>query len=361
MLQFLSVLDPFVWAAFAARGVLITIGIYVVRRHVETVPWRVAALALLGAFGFRLVLFGTPLTWGLFVFLLNGHIDWRQADVMVAEAKASMNTPRPLPLLAVGSSQTGAIYHSLSHGDQRLQLYSLAGMSPVDMILYQDRIVALRACTVLLYVSDFDLATPPRPEVVRYAPVPPWRIGYVAAVLESALPRDATATVRRDLWVGWLFPEFRYRFVFRALLRRVGAVVHIPGLNFEPPGGDVAASKFFHETVSVPMGPMELLLRDFVALLGEHGSRVLIVEGEYNPKFDDPILLPKRIRAFAFLSELERDFPFVRILRRDKLPTLTDKDYQDAYHVTPEAGLRIAQAVLRFVGGYNCNRIWKLE
>ncbi|MFC3126119.1 hypothetical protein ACFOD4_13710 [Pseudoroseomonas globiformis] len=347
MLERLSqLIDPMMLAVLLTQLVAIGLGFWLVRRRLHGL-WRTSAFALLGLLALRVALFGNPVAWGAYYVALQGHADWRQTDV-IAERFRSLMPARPgAEFLAIGSSQTFAIYREITRGRDDLQLFSLAGMTPMDMMLYRDRILALRPQHVLLYISEFDLAAELRPEWARLAPVPLLRIPDQVAALRAALPSDALPDLQRDLVLGALLPEYRYNFVFRDILSRSASLAGLPGFRPQRGADDAVNYAALTARATQPMEGMSRLLEAFIGSLREAGIGTVLVEGQYNPHGETPGLLQQH-RAFgAYLSALQQRHPDLLILRRDELPLLSSGDFDDAYHLSPAAGHRMAEAVLQ--------------
>jgi hypothetical protein len=340
-----SFLDPGFVLLVLAELAALALGFWLARRWLRG-AWRGAALAALVILAVRVALFGNPLAWGAYYVALQGHADWRQTDVIAERFRSMLPPPRSAEFLAVGSSQTHAIYRSLSREQEELQLFSLAGMTPMDMALYRDTIIALQPKQVLLYISEIDLAADLRPEWARLAPVPLLQIPDRVEALQSALPPGSLPDLRRDLLLGALLPEYRYNFIFRNILNRAAQLVQLPGFRPERSADDAVNYAALKARSQHSMQGQGRWLEGFLRDLDQAGIGTVLVEGQYNPRGETPGLQHQHAAFEEYLVALQRQHPRLTVIRRDELPRLSSADFSDAYHLSPEAGRRLAEAVL---------------
>jgi hypothetical protein len=128
------------WLTLAAGLLMAALCLLLSRR--SRVRWRpflrVAGLLLL----FRMLLFENPFAWHAYGrFLAQEGVGWRQLGVIQAKRDSYMRTESGVRYLAVGSSQTEALYDNLAAGRRDLDTLLIPGMKPVDLVLYRDYIV----------------------------------------------------------------------------------------------------------------------------------------------------------------------------------------------------------------------------
>ncbi|WP_238384262.1 hypothetical protein [Teichococcus vastitatis] len=341
-----SFIDPGFVLLLLAEIAALALGFWLTRRWLHR-SWRSAAYAVLAVLAVRVALFGNPLAWGAYYVVLQGHADWRQTDVIAERFRSMLPLPRGVEFLAVGSSQTHALYRGFSRDHAELQIFSLAGMTPMDMELYRDHIIALKPKQVLLYISEFDLAADLRPEWARLAPVSLLQVADRVEMLDAALPPNSLPDLKRDLLLGALLPEYRYNFVFRAILSRAAQMAHLPGFRPERSSDDEVNYTALRARGQHSMQSQSRLLESFIRNLDNADIGVVLVEGQYNPKGETPDLQRQNAAFKQYLVALQRQYPKLIVLQREDLPQLTSADFDDAYHLSTESGHRLAGIVLR--------------
>ncbi len=186
--------------------------------------FRHLAWALLFVLVGRIVLFGNPLAWYAYSKLLSdGDVGARHLDEIrlhMLSYRQDLNQS-PMEYLAIGSSQTGYIYQALEKfPEQEVKLIVMAGMVPLDFVLYRKTIREFHPRTILLYLSEFDMARDPKVRAsgkIKTAPVD-FQVLYE---LQRDFHRYAP-DVRIEMGIvekvfADLLPEWKYAFVFRGL------------------------------------------------------------------------------------------------------------------------------------------------
>jgi beta-glucosidase len=317
--------------------------------------WRGLALGVAVFLTLRLLAFDNPVIWKrVYGRLAPEEIGWRQWDVVRAATPSADPAPASAPFLAVGSSQTDAIYRDYAEAHEAFDVLTIAAMSPLDFELYQRQILSRRPRTVLLYLSELDLAQWIVEEAVVMAPRQGWRLARTWRDV-STLPggeRYRTAMVR--LLAGELSPELKYGFALRGaaeqamtrLARRVGRS------RATPEGAPIELRiEWIREALTEDALAFNLgALERFVERLGRAGVQVVVVEGSYHPDVLDDRLRALRVRVRAALRELADRHPAVRLIEREEVLALPPEGFRDLTHVEPEVGAVIAHRVARLVG-----------
>jgi hypothetical protein len=345
-------IDPLLLLTLLLQVALLIGGFLAIRRLKITLV-RVGAFVVLTTLALHLALFGNPVAFGAYYFVLRDHADWRQSDIMAERFKSMMPTGNGVEWLAVGSSQTYAIYGDMAKSRDDLEVFSLAGMTPMDMVLYQDRILRLKPRHVLLYVSEFDLAAELRPEWARLAPLSVLRIRSVTDQLMASVPRDSFPNLSRDLLIGDLLPVYRYNFIFRGMLSRVAEAIGIPGFHSQRQADDQGDYAALQARGQQSMESMAKLLEGFIETLQKTGTKVLIVEGQYNPHGETPGLLRQHAGFVTWLADLQQRNPELLTIRRKELPEMGADDFGDAYHLSKKSAFRLAEIILQKATGVN--------
>lgn len=303
----------------------------------------------------RFLLFGNPFVWAVYDrWLGTEDLGWRQRDVVGYEKGRRVRQARGMRWLAVGSSQAGALFGPAAKEDDRLFTFTLAGMGPLDYYLYRDFIARFEPEEVLLYLSDFDLAREPSLSAARMAPVQ--GAGWPALLRVFAAHRftsSADGSVA-ELLAADLLPEFKYGFVLRALTDKwFGAREALAALGEAPPDRE-AEERIQMDRLRTALReeniPLQLdLLRLFLDDCRKRGFRVILVEGDYNPKGYTAKNRRLAARVAKELEDLAAGRPGVRFIPRSTLPPLGEEDYRDGYHLRPEPARARVDSLLRLL------------
>jgi hypothetical protein len=306
--------------------------------------------------GLRLLLFGNPVAWYAYYLALDvDKIDMREKDTIVSEAKKFF-VPDQLKYLAVGQSQTWAIYRKYSneHPDF-VRYFELGGMTSVDMVGCLGRILEMHPEHVLLYLSGFDMSRQPQYSAIAFLPEQGFRIFSYVRELESLPPAPDKNLAIRELLIGELLPEVKYAFVFTDLFKQY--VADPLGLTRTETAGDRTAQqlKRLDQLVdNANIGDMARFLEIFLSEMQRAGIKVTLIEGQYNPRsytpkaiaFENDVMSP-------YLASLCGKYSNLHVWLRDGIDQFSQADYTDAYHVNAEAGYRFTEHVVDLLAQEN--------
>lgn len=282
------------------------------------------------------------------------ELGFRQHDVVRQAAILGRSAPEHTRWLAMGSSQAARLWTRPAVERDDVARFTMSGMSPFDLWLHRQVLDHWRPETVLLYLSGFDLARPPALCTMPLAP--PQRSGWPLLLrtlrLADAWP-EARRTAVRDLAIGEVLPEYRWRFLPRGLVQAGVDRVLLTRAECEPPPrppmrdrvalvrdeGLTASAMDFHFAL------LELFLDETRA----RGMDVVIVEGQVYPgayvgasqQVNDAV-----IQRLSALADRRDD---VRFVRSDTLPPVQEADFEDGLHLSFDAGERLGVAVLKLL------------
>ena len=306
---------------------------------------RNSATSLLAAYlVLRLLLVGNPWAWQFYAqYLKHGDVGWRQYSVIHETRNGYLGMRMPARYLAVGSSQTDAIYRKYAQQHEELAIFEMAGMMPIDFMLYRDQIARYRPEVILLYLSELDLAREQPPESISMAPgqgaylVRLWS-RFRDFTFDGAYNRALT-----ELLVGEVFPEFKYGFVFRSILNKeIRELSGRFGKTDAQPSTRVPLSeriRMLRESILPEYTAFNMtFLREFVSFAGSINSRIVIVEGQYNPEVPTDAIRKVNREVVEQLHMLAREFAHVRFISRAETGEFSDTDYMDLTHVTQDVG-----------------------
>ena len=350
----LSDVKPVALALLAAWGAALAVGAWASGRLAP--PWRGIARGVVLFFALRVIFFGNPWAWGVYEANLRArHVGWRQMSVIREELRSWMRPPQGVRFLAVGSSQTDALYARIATEREDLRVFGLAGLFPLDFVLYQDRIAAYRPETVLLYLSEFDLARVHDAERAVLAPPQGLRLARLVRTVPALPGGERYRRTLVEMAVGQVFPEYRFGFVFRGLLRKAqqGDRVEARAAPGEEPVERVTPEVLEREIANLRAGmsgeqiDFNLpFLREFLEACGRWGSRVVIVEGRVGPGVPDEAMRKMNERVARELRALDLRYDHVVFVPLAEQPPIDDADWVDASHVTREAGREWAVELL---------------
>jgi lysophospholipase L1-like esterase len=313
--------------------------------------WRMGLLLLCSFVTLRVLLFGNPLVWQFYHQRLDAEqIGWRQASVIRHQLDRFVDPGPERAYLALGSSQTDRIYSEYALTHDELDVFVLAGMSPLDLYLSRSAIDRIGHRTALLYLSELDLARRPPPEAIVTSPAQGldlWRTWSAVRALPDA-GRYRRAFV--DLAVGEVLPEYKYGFVLRGawneMLRKVSRAVGRP----DPPRARASHEQmvaWLRESFDEDAFGINLLFLDrYLAHANARGVEVVIAEGAYRPMVRTPELDRLAARARAELHALADRHPAVRFLERSEILDFADEDFDDLTHLNFESGRRFVHHLL---------------
>lgn len=301
----------------------------------------------------RIVLFQNPIAWYVYHHTLDPEvIGWRQSSVLYDEF-AQYKKHDNVKYLAVGSSQTGAVYHFSSDTLSDFRVKSLAGLGPVDLYLYRHNILNYHPEHILLYLSDFDMGRPPSLETVKLAPAQGLHFPVVYSDLNMYFSGEEFSRTMKEVLVGELFPEYKYSFIFK------GYVDQLFGRNkvFPTPAATMTEEKYqeyqFEQLKNVinedNIDTNLYYLNKFISFFEQRGISVIIIEGQYHPNAYTEKNLAVRKEVRNKLEKLEVSYSNVNFITDSEIMLFKTSDYRDAYHVNPEAGKRFMQRVVRYI------------
>lgn len=344
-----TLLPPTSWAQALVAAALLGLSV----RGRFRLPRRWRPVARWGALFLlmRIALLGNPWIWQFYGGVLDAEeVGWRQASVIGLQRDLLHPPDSGVRYLAVGSSQTGRIYVEYAREHDDLELFTLAGMTPVDLVLYEEAILHRRPRTILLYLSDFDLARKPPGNALVTAPRQGLRLFGMWATLHTLPMGSEYDGTMAEMLLGEAFPEAKYNFVFRGIadraLERVARRFGRSDPEPEPVSMDQRL-EWLRESFDGRYVELNLhFLREFLTHMDARGIETVIVEGRYNPLADTPTTRELSGQARERLVALAEDFATVRYLPSDELVQLDENSFADLTHVTFEVGARMADAVV---------------
>ncbi len=307
----------------------------------------------------RLVLFGNPWAWRYYHSNLTpDDIDYRPHDVLALKRNefslGLYHTPKTV--LAVGSSQVQALFDSESAKQLDIDTLSIAGMGPLDLVLYQNEIKNRKPKIVILYLSEFDLARLPDLNVALIAPAQGthWLTVFKLLKPHQNLWPDLNLQVIRAIG-GELVPEFKYSYIFRGLWdkfskRDVAFRIKLNSAVSDADALRLQANNLQRNLDADAIEPSISLLKHFVRFCSKNSTSVVILEGQVNPLIETNASKRLHHRVSGLLEELAKTESNVKYVSLPGL-RLQAKDFRDGTHCKKESSkewlLKLNEAILR--------------
>jgi len=338
------------WLGLAVGLVSTAFAVYCLVKKKTSLAWRLGFI-LACILALETLVFRNP----AFFRVAAQHLDvedigWRQARALIKETPR-FKRPCPTPLLAVGSSQTGAIYIPYAAADPNLVIFTLSGMGPLDLVLYEDLIRRHAPGTIILTLSDFDIGREPSLAGAKLAPPqPPQKLAHICALLLRT--REIPWSDVQDFVAANLLSAYRYQYIFKGYLNKWS------GRNRAFPESDVTAITDEQYLAAHLESLTELddrwfgvnlsLLDEFLAWAHANRMAIMVTGGHYHPR----ALAQNRDlheQALEALATLCAKYDNVTYVRSEQLYAFSEADYRDGYHLRSEAGLALARRVIESI------------
>jgi hypothetical protein len=344
--------------AFTLPGTLLLVFLaaaaVITHTRVSPAAGRLIFLLVLIAAG-RTAVFDNPVLWTHFERRLNaGLIGWRQYDLLVIKRDSFLEEDAAPKFLAVGSSQTGAIYSSYSNSSEQLEVYAVAAMMPLDFLLHSSEILKKRPQWVMLYLSEFDLAKGLTASALEIAPDLGREIIREFPAIARAGKEEGIHAVLLQLLLGQLSPEYKYRFVFRGLLEREIRRVARGLSDIAPPKRPSSTQEqrmaWIRESLAAENIDFNVSMLDlFIQKMAKHDISIAIVEGHFNPLAMNSETRRLRQTVLRKLEEVSNKSENVRFIPREDVYSFSALDYSDLTHVESDIGEVFAGRVVEIL------------
>lgn len=312
----------------------------------------------------RICLFHTETSWRFCLTHLEprdiGETGFREHDFLKVQAQ-HYGLDRHFPgveCLAVGSSQTGFLFHQYSQKHpERLRYISLGGMGPFDLWLFRDHVTAFRPKRVLLYLSELDMSNKyyvPYLPNLRIAP------GQGLSILPLWLDMRRFGLLERPLVALYemltleLSPEIRYNYISKAfvdkLLGRSNSRQGNMASQFEgvAPEEVVAWQTKLFDYFQPEIIPFSrFMLEKYLDWCGERRYEVIILEGQLQPGRGGERIAGLHRAVNKVLQEVSAARAWVRFIPKSRLYPLREDEFNDFYHMTMDAGERFVTKLLQ--------------
>lgn len=296
-------------------------------------------LGLLLATSTNILIFYNPLFFKVSSDLLEAKdIDWRQNDSLGYEIKR-FKKAIAVNYLAVGSSQTEAIYSRYITEDPQFSFFAMSGMGPLDFILYKNMIKSLCNGTIILTLSDFDLGR--KPSLLGAKLSPPQGLGLFKVI--SLLKHDSSITYSelQDFVFSNIFDAYRYQYVFKGFKDKLFSKINaFPGEDISSISDEEYLKKQLRGLKALDRTWFQinvLLLEEFIEWANKNELKVAIIEGGYYP---DALSMNTALHTEASLKleMLSEKFNNCSYIHSSQIYSFTKNDYRDRYHVKKDIG-----------------------
>lgn len=317
--------------------------------------WHHAANCIVAVLIIRLFLFDNIFSWyGYQRYLSADDVGWRQKSVIGYEYQKFVKKSEYTKFLAVGSSQTGAVYgpYASRHGSPKL--FSLAGMSPLDLILYRKYIKSFGPDYILLYLSEFDLARNPSLDAAKIAPSQGLYLINLYPLLREVAEHSQSYTALKEMLVGEFLPEYKYAFIFSGIRDKILGKNQALAMPIWTEIPDDLSLQYHLQNMATNTS-MEVIdvnnriLTHFLSYCRDESLKVIIVEGQYHPLgYTDKSLALHQV-VHQNLLNIDNEFNNVTFIPRTEVMNFTEADYKDGYHVKPLPAYQFVENLMVYI------------
>ena len=293
----------------------------------------------------RSAFFINPLAWFFYYKTLSVEdVSYRQESVIAYESRKYFKPAEPVKYLAMGSSQTSAIF--ADQAKQRSDLFesSLYDMGPIDYYLYRDTLKRINPQTVLLQLSLFDLGRSPDYSLLRYAP---GGIDNIFGYTQSISDKQGSGLEFNQL--AWYFAsyislEYKYSYIINAYKNRVAGAPQFSLDLRKDAYGSVVTDTIEQQVENIQNGfTLDYIdlnfyaINEFIKYCKDNGIKVVIAHGQYNPVVINDRSNEMELEVKKKLMALATRYDNTQYISLDKLKVFNEEDYIDAYHVNKDA------------------------
>jgi hypothetical protein len=279
----------------------------------------------------------------------SDQIGWKQRDSLRLEL-FSRERSWKVPYLAVGSSQAWAVFGQASTDRKDIQVFHSAGLTPVEMNWYRDTICRHCGDTIILYLSELDLARAPSVESFKLSP----RATNSEFARLSQLLLDhkvASYSDIADLYISNQISIYREQFLAKGILCKAAEKIGGPDATRDRAQAGNSGSDFNDQISEIAtiddtwFGTNLESLGEFFTWCDSHDCKVVVAQGEYYPSAM-AILGKLRERARQSLTELCARHANARYLGTEEVPGFSGQQYADATHVKMNEGAKFVDRLI---------------
>jgi hypothetical protein len=351
LIQFFGKLS-FLSLLFIIMPLVLASSVLIIRRTMMHPVLKSVLYFIAIVFLIRVCLFYNPIAWAAYkkIMPLKSN-DWRHFDVMLYETNKYLKPNKNLKYLAVGSSQTHDIYENYASQHNDFSLFTMAGLSPLDLYTYRKEIVRQNPEYVLLYLSEFDIAREPSLESSKWSPFSLHDMFELLSVIDTIdYFSKQDKQIFYELFFGKYFPEYKYSFVFKDFTDKLLNKNRLLSIlsPFEIPDSVYLKMQLKSlNDLSAEYIPFNMFyLKKALYYLNTQHIKVIIVEGQYHPLAYKPNNIALNKQVNAFLKDLAHVYPGNVFLSREEEPNFVIDDYTDGYHVNEKAGLEFSEHIV---------------
>ena len=305
----------------------------------------------------RIALFNQPFSWNFYNSYLDGkNVGWRQKKVILQKHKEFLRKPKNIKFLAVGSSQTNAVYGHYASKHDNFETIVLPGCDALSLALYRKHIESFKPKYLLLYLSEFELARPPSLSAATVSPRQGLSFIQIYPILKDTRKSFKSKTSINELLMGELFPEYKYSFIFKNIFNKL--IKKNDSLTTPSQSVKISYGEYFKTSIkkltgkgrSIPGINLNVrFLRTFLTYFKDKPLKIIIVEGQYNPLAYTKKNLKLNKIAYNKLKALGDEFRNVTFIARKDIMEFTEKDYKDGTHVKSMSGYAFSKKLMNIL------------
>ena len=307
----------------------------------------------------RVILFENPAAWMGYRYSLTWkEIGFREATIIDQNLRRYISPPQNLKYLAIGSSQTGAVFSDYAQKHRDFYKIEYSGMGPLDYYLYSELVKQIKPKTLILFLSEFDFGRDIVKETMVFAPHQSLSKHYfLIDILSNELGTSSAIHLSIKMLLADLFPEYKYQFLFKGLRDKL-LNKHFLLKTQEQAFSSHSAQDKATEQVDILLRtlnkkPIDLNFRiyeQFLLRVLNSDIKLVVVEGQYHPGAYS--VKNKKLKAIVSskMQELSRKYKF-QYITTDKFPILLSEDFADGYHPNKIGSDKIVNTLIPILDG----------
>lgn len=311
----------------------------------------------------RLFLFDNPLSWLVYRQVLTWQeIGFREKAIIEQNLRKFIVPPSDLKFLALGSSQTGAIFSNYAKNNHNFYKIEYPGMGPLDYYLHSDTVANIKPETLILFLSEFDFAREQVTETMIYAQPQSFdRHYFLFNALKGKIGEGKAFHLSLKMLIADILPEYKFRFIFKGLRDKVLSKHYLVKtkesvfLNKSKKNITEEQTKRLRTGLSLsplPVGLNFYLFEAFLKELKKLNTKLVVIEGQYHPDAYSSTNKMLNKSVSEKLDKLSKEYKF-KYITRSMYSQLSSTDYADAFHPNSKGAKKIIDSLRHHLPSLN--------
>jgi hypothetical protein len=319
--------------------------------------WALIAIGII-----RVLLFESPAAWNSYLNAIPPDtLSFLTARQKAAELRNRQLIPAKLDFLIVGSSAMKYALTGVKKWRPRTEFIYAYGMRAMEAAFCRREVKSFNPSLIILYLTEYELGniTWEDAKYQSFYSFADLEFPVLYARLGKVMGLDRlTGYFLRSL-TGFIFPEYRYSFIFRALINK------LLGRPFRARFSELPPDRVLELKIQDQLGSMKKILRspswsaqmdinllflnDFLRFCRGEGIRVVLLQGRLHPRLETERTETLRLVATPRLEALAAAYANARFIPDSEFPPLVPDDFRDLMHLTEAACDRYSRSVLEYL------------